>query len=115
MCCPPRAVCLARSVDPSSAGAVRASARPSPARLLGVHDVHPPITAVRAAVARALAEDLEPLGDLTAALLPPELTATAVFVPRHDGVLAGRRCVEQTVLQIDPSLQLDWSADDGDR
>jgi nicotinate-nucleotide pyrophosphorylase (carboxylating) len=80
-----------------------------------VHDVHPPITAVRAAVARALAEDLEPLGDLTSALLPPELTATAVFVPRHDGVVAGRRCVDETFAQVDPALEVAWSVDDGDR
>jgi len=32
-------------------------------------DVHPPITAVREAVARALAEDLTPLGDITSTLV----------------------------------------------
>jgi nicotinate-nucleotide pyrophosphorylase (carboxylating) len=78
-----------------------------------VHELHPPITAVRAAVARALAEDLEPLGDLTSALLPPELTATAVFVPRHDGVVAGRLCVDETLRQVDPALEVSWAVDDG--
>ena len=33
-------------------------------------DVDPPVGAVTEAVARALAEDLGPLGDITAALLP---------------------------------------------
>jgi hypothetical protein len=33
--------------------------------------VDPPVTAVREAVTRALTEDLEPLGDVTSALLPP--------------------------------------------
>jgi nicotinate-nucleotide pyrophosphorylase (carboxylating) len=80
-----------------------------------VHDVHPPVTAVRAAVTRALDEDLTPLGDLTSALLPPDLVATAVFVPREPGVLAGRRCVEETFRQVDASLDLTWEADDGDR
>ena len=80
-----------------------------------MHDAHPPITAVREAVARALAEDLQPLGDLTSLLLPPELTATAVFVPRHDGVVAGRRCADETFRQVDPSLAVVWSVDDGDR
>jgi nicotinate-nucleotide pyrophosphorylase (carboxylating) len=80
-----------------------------------VHDVHPPVTAIREAVARALAEDLTPLGDLTSMLLPPDLVATAVFVPREPGTLAGRRCVEETCRQVDPSLELTWDADDGDQ
>src|SRR5581483_7582711 len=43
----------------------------------------PPQAAVRDAVARALAEDLLPLGDLTAALLPPDATACAVLSARE--------------------------------
>lgn len=78
------------------------------------HDVQPPITAVREAVARALAEDLTPLGDLTSALLPPDLEATALFVPRQDGVLAGRACADEAIQQVDASLAVTWSADDGD-
>jgi nicotinate-nucleotide pyrophosphorylase (carboxylating) len=80
-----------------------------------VHDAHPPIIAVRDAVAHALAEDLTPIGDLTSALLPPDLEATARFVPRVDGVLAGRLCADEAFRQIDDSLVISWSADDGDR
>ena len=40
---------------------------------------HPPLINVREAVSRALLEDLAPLGDMTAALLPIDLIATAVF------------------------------------
>ena len=80
-----------------------------------MHDAHPPITAVRAAVARALAEDLMPIGDLTSALLPPDLDATALFVPRSDGVLAGRLCADEAIRQVDDTLAVSWSADDGDR
>lgn len=80
-----------------------------------MHDVHPPITAVREAVDRALAEDLTPIGDLTSALLPPDLAATARFVPRTDGVLAGRLCAAEAIGRIDPDLDVRWSADDGDR
>jgi nicotinate-nucleotide pyrophosphorylase (carboxylating) len=79
-----------------------------------VHDVHPPITAVRDAVARALAEDLTPIGDLTSLLLPPDLAATARFVPRHGGVLAGRLCAVEAFRQVDPALEVVWEADDGD-
>jgi nicotinate-nucleotide pyrophosphorylase (carboxylating) len=80
-----------------------------------VYDAHPPMTAVREAVARALAEDLTPLGDLTSALLPPALEATALFVPRADGVLAGRRCAAEAFRQLDEGLDVEWAADDGDR
>ena len=80
-----------------------------------MHDVHPPVTAIREAVARALEEDLTPLGDITSALLPPGLQATAVFVPREDGVLAGCRCADEAFRQIDPSVEVTWSADDGDK
>ncbi|HEX6417602.1 MAG TPA: carboxylating nicotinate-nucleotide diphosphorylase [Acidimicrobiales bacterium] len=80
-----------------------------------MHDAHPPITAVRPAVARALTEDLTPIGDLTSALLPPDLEASAAFVPRADGVLAGRLCAAEAIRQIDDSLEVSWAADDGDR
>ena len=54
-----------------------------------------------------------PIGDLTSAL-PPELEATASFVPRAHGVLAGRLCADEAMHQIDPTLELRWDADDGD-
>ncbi|CAN5611954.1 carboxylating nicotinate-nucleotide diphosphorylase [soil metagenome] len=75
---------------------------------------HPPPHAVREAVGRALAEDLTPLGDITSALLPADATASAAFVPRAAGVLAGRRCAEETFAAVDPSVSLSWDADDGD-
>jgi nicotinate-nucleotide pyrophosphorylase (carboxylating) len=80
-----------------------------------VHDAHPPMTAVREAVARALAEDLTPIGDLTSALLPPEHDAVACFVPRADGVLAGRLCAHEAMRQVEEGLSVTWAADDGDR
>ena len=80
-----------------------------------MHDAHPPMVAVREAVARALAEDLTPLGDLTSALLPPALEATAQFVPRAAGILAGRLCAMEAFRQIDPGLEVAWWADDGDQ
>jgi nicotinate-nucleotide pyrophosphorylase (carboxylating) len=71
--------------------------------------------AVREAVTRALAEDLAPLGDLTSALLPADASATASFVPRHAGVLAGTACATETFAQLDRAVEVTWTAADGDR
>lgn len=65
-------------------------------------------------VARALAEDLGPLGDLTSALLPAGAQADAVLVPRAAGVLAGRAAAHETFAQVDPAIELAWWAADGD-
>ncbi len=75
----------------------------------------PPVTAVRAAVARALEEDLTPLGDITSALLPTDARATAHFVARGDGVLAGTACAVEAFAQVDPSVTCRWAAADGDQ
>lgn len=75
--------------------------------------VHPPAHAVRDAVARALAEDLTPLGDLSAALLPADARALATFVSRERGVLAGTMCAAETFRQIDDALVVTWHIDDG--
>lgn len=77
-------------------------------------DLHPPLAVVREAVARALAEDLAPLGDLTSGLLPEAARAVAAFVPRAPGVLAGVRCATEAFALVDPSVVVEWSADDGD-
>jgi len=69
---------------------------------------------VRDAVARALAEDLGELGDLTAALVPAGATAVADFVVRADGVLAGSACATETFRQLDAEVSVRWSAADGD-
>jgi nicotinate-nucleotide pyrophosphorylase (carboxylating) len=77
-------------------------------------DLNPPGPAVRDAVARALAEDLTPLGDLTSALLPPDAKAAASFVARREGVVAGVACALETFAQLDPSLVVTFEAHDGD-
>jgi nicotinate-nucleotide pyrophosphorylase (carboxylating) len=74
---------------------------------------HPPISAVREVVARALAEDVLPLGDLTASLIPPTVRARAAFVAREDGVFAGRLCGQEALHQVDPALHVEWFLDDG--
>jgi nicotinate-nucleotide pyrophosphorylase (carboxylating) len=76
-------------------------------------DVHPPGAAVSEAVARALAEDVLPLGDLTGALVPESALGRLAFVSRAPGIVAGRRCAEETFRVVDPSLAVDWRLDDG--
>ncbi len=78
-----------------------------------MNDVEAPMHAVREVVARALAEDLTPLGDITAALLPIDSEVTARIVPRQDGVLAGRPCADEAFAQVDAETKLTWDADDG--
>ena len=73
----------------------------------------PPRPAVVEAVARALAEDLLPLGDLTASLLPEGTVSTVSVVSRAHGVVAGRACALETFAQVDPSVQVEWHLPDG--
>lgn len=75
---------------------------------------HPPLPAIREAVTRALLEDLLPLGDMTASLLPVDVQGSAVFVSREEGVLAGRLCATEAYAQIDPSVVVEWNLDDGE-
>ena len=75
--------------------------------------VHPPVTEVRRVVATALAEDLVPMGDLTAALLAPGAGADAALVARRPGRLAGRMCATEAFSQVDAAVAVDWLVDDG--
>ncbi|MEZ5383652.1 MAG: carboxylating nicotinate-nucleotide diphosphorylase [Microthrixaceae bacterium] len=75
----------------------------------------PPAGEVRAAVERALAEDLTPLGDLTSVLVPADAAASAEFRARAPGVIAGVGCVVETFAQVDPTIELAWRLSDGDR
>jgi nicotinate-nucleotide pyrophosphorylase (carboxylating) len=73
----------------------------------------PPIHAVRDAVSRAIAEDLGPLGDLTAALIPPGTDGRAAIRSRSAGVLAGTACAAEAFSQIDPDVHVRWRLVDG--
>jgi len=76
-------------------------------------DVQPPPAAVRSAVAIALAEDVLPLGDLSAALVPADSRGRACFVARVAGVVAGTSCAEEAFLQVDPGVAVTWLVWDG--
>jgi nicotinate-nucleotide pyrophosphorylase (carboxylating) len=76
--------------------------------------IGPPVHVVREAVARALAEDIGPLGDLTAALVPETATADVSVVARATGVLAGTACATEVFAQLDARVTVEWRAADGD-
>jgi len=80
----------------------------------GRDDFDPPALAVRSIVASALAEDLLPIGDLTASLLPRGATGSAVLVARRPGVVAGTACVAEVCRQVDPELHFAARREDGD-
>ena len=63
--------------------------------------------AERAAVSRALAEDLGADGDVSAALIP-DREARAVIVARAAGVLAGTGAAQEAFRQVDASTRVDW-------
>ena len=69
-------------------------------------------TDIRAAVARALAEDIG-TGDRTAALIPASASADATIITREHTTLAGRPWVNEVFAQLDPSVELNWQIDDG--
>ncbi len=74
--------------------------------------LHPPTIAVERAVRLALEEDLTPLGDLTATLLP-RVDGEARFVARQPGRLAGTRCATEAFRQLDADVELSWVFDEG--
>jgi len=63
-------------------------------------------------VARALAEDLGG-GDLTAALVPEGRRGRATVITREPAVLCGRPWVDEVFRQLDPSVRIDWEAQEG--
>jgi nicotinate-nucleotide pyrophosphorylase (carboxylating) len=65
-------------------------------------------------VAAALREDIGS-GDVTARLVPETQSARGRVITREDAVLCGRPWVDETFRRLDPSVRIDWHAQDGDR
>lgn len=74
----------------------------------------PPLALIEAQVREALAEDLGD-GDLTAQLLPADAQAQAEVITRDAAVLCGTAWFDQVFYQLDPEVQIDWHAGDGER
>ena len=62
----------------------------------------------------ALVEDIGS-GDVTADLVPADQRVTGKVISREPAILCGRPWVTEVFRQLDPSVQLTWTADDGDR
>ena len=67
---------------------------------------------VQANVRTALAEDVG-AGDITAALISADSQASARVITREDGVLCGQAWVDEVFAQLDPAVQVQWQARDG--
>ncbi|HET7931179.1 MAG TPA: carboxylating nicotinate-nucleotide diphosphorylase [Rhodanobacteraceae bacterium] len=74
----------------------------------------PPLDAIRADVARALAEDIGG-GDRTAALIDADARASARIICRDDAILAGSAWADACFRTLDPDVSIEWQHADGDR
>lgn len=63
-------------------------------------------------VRRALEEDIGE-GDVTAALIPADVAATATVIAREPAVLCGAAWFEQVFRELDPHVKIDWQVTDG--
>jgi nicotinate-nucleotide pyrophosphorylase (carboxylating) len=63
-------------------------------------------------VTRALAEDVG-AGDLSAALIPPEITAKAHVISRQPAILCGRPWFDEVFTQLDSGVTVAWQVQEG--
>jgi len=76
-------------------------------------DFAPPLEAVAADVAAALAEDLG-TGDVTAALLP-DIDDSAYLLCKEDAIVCGRPWFDACHRALDPDVRIDWRVGEGER
>lgn len=70
-------------------------------------------SSIREEVRRALAEDIGS-GDITAALIPAERQAQATIISREPAILCGTAWADEVFRQIDPAINVQWLAADGE-
>lgn len=73
-----------------------------------------PTAFIHSQVKLALLEDIGQQ-DLTANLIPADALAKAQLITRQDAVLCGREWFNTVFEQLDPAIQVEWLAEDGDR
>lgn len=69
---------------------------------------------LHATVAQALREDIGD-GDITAQLIPADEQASAAIITREPAILCGQAWVNEVFRQLDPGVNIDWQAQDGER
>jgi len=76
--------------------------------------MNPDLQVIDALIERALAEDIG-AGDVTTlSTVPAGRRATATFLAKEDGVLAGLAVAERVFAALSPQVALTWTHDDGD-
>ncbi|EFJ44480.1 hypothetical protein VOLCADRAFT_106344 [Volvox carteri f. nagariensis] len=76
---------------------------------------HPTVN-VGKVIKAALEEDAGDRGDVTTlATIPPETQAVATFTAKSVGIVAGFGIADEVLATVDPSVQVEWRARDGDR
>jgi nicotinate-nucleotide pyrophosphorylase (carboxylating) len=73
-----------------------------------------PATFIDSQVKLALLEDIGQQ-DLTADLIPAKAMASANLITREAAVLCGRQWFESVFSQLEPAIEIEWFADDGDK
>ena len=68
---------------------------------------------IRDNVTRALREDIGD-GDVTGQLIPESSSTDATIITRERMILSGRPWVDEVCSQVDPRIEIEWQADDGD-
>ena len=69
---------------------------------------------IQTTVARALAEDIG-AGDVTAGLIPADKQASATVISREAAVLCGTAWFDEVFRQLDPTVEVVWQYQDGDK
>ena len=74
----------------------------------------PDLATLDALIERALAEDVGDGDVTTLATIPADRRATATFLAKEDGVLAGLAVAERVFAALDADITIRWDAVDGD-
>ena len=64
-------------------------------------------------VQRALAEDIG-AGDVTASLIPPHLTVTALILSREPMLVCGQAWVMHVFAEVDSAIKINWLVEEGE-
>lgn len=73
------------------------------------------VNAVNAALAEDLGGEINPSNDITALLIPDTTQASASVITRDDMIFCGKAWAQACFTLIDPSIELQWQVQDGDR